>query len=199
MKVKMKPLELLRRNVEKHIKFNDSEFDMFSMLFKSKNLKKREFLLQAGDVCKFEAFIIKGLLRVYLIDIEGKEHVLYFAPEDWWVTDIDSFINQKSAKLFIDALEDTEILLIDFEQKEYLYNKLPKVESLFRKMTQRRHVSLQRRMIDALSKTADIRYVEFLDKYPKVINRLTNLQIAAYLGISHEFLSKIRKKLATRK
>lgn len=195
----MESFELLRNNIEKHVKLSNEEFEFLGSFFKSKDIKKKDFLLQQGDICKFEAFVVEGLLRVYVIDFEGKEHVLYFAPIDWWVTDIDSFTNQHSANLFIDALEDSKILYINHEDKERLYKELPKVEELFRKMTQRTHVSLQRRMIDVLSKTADTRYIEFLEKYPHIANRLTNLQIAAYLGITHEFLSKIRSKRAYKK
>ena len=100
---------------------------------------------------------------------------------------------------FIEALEDSEVLLITKNDKEFAYKNLPKVEKLFRVMTQKTHVALQRRMIDNLSKTADQRYIDFIEKYPQLFQRLTNLQIAAYLGISHEFLSKIRKKISQKK
>ena len=125
--------------------------------------------------------------------------MLYFAMEDWWITDIDSFTNQAPSQLFIEAIEDSEILFISKRDKEFAYEHFPAIEKLFRIMTQKTHVALQRRMIDNLSKTADQRYLEFIEKYPLLAQRLTNLQIAAYLGISHEFLSKIRKKISLKK
>ena len=190
---------LLQQNIEKHITLSDTEMEQFCQLFQSRTIKKKQFLLREGDVCKFEGFVTKGLFRLYNIDSDGFDNILYFAMEGWWITDIDSFTNQKPSQLFIESLEDSEVLLISKKDKEYAYEHIPKIEKLFRIMTQKTHVALQRRMIDNLSKTADKRYKEFTEKYPALEQRLTNLQIAAYLGISHEFLSKIRKKMVSKK
>lgn len=192
-------IEILKNNISKHIALTDQEMTEFCSLFKNKSVKKKQFLLQEGEICKFEGFVTKGLFKVYHIDLKGFEQILFFAIENWWITDIDSFTNQKPSQLFIEALEDSEVLLISKEDKEFAYANQPKVEKLFRVMTQKTHVALQRRMIDNLSKTADQRYIDFIEKYPPLFQRLTNLQIAAYLGISHEFLSKIRKKIAGKK
>ena len=191
--------ELLKYNISKHIALSDNEMEEFCGLFQQKEVRKKDFLLREGEVCKFEGFVTKGLFRVYHTDTNGFEQILYFAIENWWVTDIDSFTNEKPSQLFIEALEDSEVLLISKKDKEFAYKNLSKVEKLFRVMTQKTHVALQRRMIDNLSKTADQRYIDFIEKYPQLFQRLTNLQIAAYLGISHEFLSKIRKKIANKK
>ena len=120
---------------------------------------------------------------------------MYFAIEDWWVADVDSFTNSKPSQLNIQALENSEVLLISKQNKEKLYQEIPEIEKLFRIMSQKNLVALQRRMIDNLSKTADQRYLDFLAKYPKITQRLTNIQIAAYLGVSPEFVSKIRRKI----
>ena len=186
---------LLKQNIQKHINLSDTEMDQFCNLFKIKKIKKKKFLLQKGEICKFEGFVNKGLFQVYHIDKKGVKQVLHFAIEDWWITDIDSFTNQKPSGLFIEALEDSEILVISNADKEFAYENLPQVEKLFRIMTQKSHVALLRRMIDNLSKTADQRYIDFIEKYPELHRRLTNVQVAAYLGISHEFLSKIRRKI----
>ena len=191
--------ELLKNNICKHISLSDDELTGFCGLFKSKTIRKKSFLLREGEICKFEGFVTKGLFRVFHIDNNGFEQVLYFALENWWITDMDSFTNGKSSNLYIEALEDSEVLLISKKDKEFAYNNIPKIEKLFRVMTQKTHIALQRRMIDNLSKTADQRYIDFITKYPQLLQRLTNLQIAAYLGISHEFLSKIRKKLSNKK
>jgi CRP-like cAMP-binding protein len=163
---------LLKKNINTHISLSDAEMESFCDLFQHKTIKKKSFLLRGGEVCKFEGFVVKGLFRVYHIDKNGFEQILYFAMEDWWITDID---------------------------KEFAYINLPKIEKLFRVMTQKTHVALQRRMIDNLGKTADQLYLDFIEKYPGLYQSLSNLQIAAYLGISHEFLSKIRRKIAGKK
>ncbi|AXP82084.1 Cyclic nucleotide-binding domain protein [Mariniflexile rhizosphaerae] len=191
--------ELLKQNIAAHISLSDTEMEAFCNLFQHKTIKKKSFLLRVGDVCKFEGFVIKGLFRVYHIDQNGFEQILYFAIENWWVTDIDSFTNETPSQLFIEALEDSEVLLISKKDKEFAYANLPKIEKLFRVMTQKTHVALQRRMIDNLSKTAELRYLEFADKYPQLIQRLSNIQVAAYLGITNVFLSNIRKKIAFKK
>jgi len=187
---------LLKQNIASHISLSEDETEAFCNLFQQQVIKKKSFLLREGEVCRFEGFVTKGLFRVYHIDQNGFEQILYFAIENWWVADIDSFTNEKPSQLYIEALEDSIVLLISKKNKEFAYANLPKIEKLFRVMTQKTHVALQRRMIDNLSKTADQRYLDFREKYPRIYSRLTNLQIAAYLGISHEFLSKIRKKLA---
>ncbi len=191
--------ELLKQNIAAHISLTDSEIEEFCNLFEWKTIKKKSFLLREGEVCKFEGFVTKGLFRVYHIDKNGFEQVLYFAIENWWITDIDSFTTETPSQLFIEALEDSEVLLISKKDKEFAYSNLPKVEKLFRVMTQKTHVALQRRMIDNLSKTAESRYIEFAEKYPQLIQRLSNIQVAAYLGITNVFLSNIRKKIALKK
>lgn len=191
--------ELLKENILKHISLSQNELEAFVNLFEKKEISKKEFLLREGEVCKFEGFVSNGLLRVYHIDKNGFEQILYFAIENWWITDIDSFTTETPSQLFIEALEDSQVLVISKKDKEFAYANLPKVEKLFRVMTQKTHVALQRRMIDNLSKTADQRYIEFSTKYPQLIQRLSNIQIAAYLGITNVFLSNIRKKITLKK
>ena len=188
--------EPLKQNIKTHVTLSDEEMENFCMLFVHDAFKKKKFLLREGEICKFEGFVVKGLFRVYHIDADGFDQVLYFATENWWITDIDSFTNVVPSQLYIQALEDSEVLLISKEDKEYAYMNLPEIEKLFRVMTQKTHVALQRRMIDNLSKTADQRYREFIEKYPQLVQRLTNQQIAAYLGVTNVFLSKIRRKIA---
>lgn len=195
----MNNINILKQNIKRHIDLSDDELEAFCNLFTTKSVKKKDFLLKEGEICKYEGFVTQGLLKLYHIDANGAEQILNFAKEDWWVADIDSFTNEIPSRLFIEALEDSEILLISKKDKEFAYKNLPFVERLFRVMTQKTHIALQRRMIDNLSKTADQRYIDFIEKYPDFFQRLTNLQIAAYLGISHEFLSKIRKKIAQKK
>lgn len=192
-------INLLKQNIAGHISLSEKDIEVFCDLFQHKIIKKKSFLLSEGEICRFEGFVTKGLFRVYHIDQNGFDQILYFAIENWWITDIDSFTNGRPSQLYIEALEDSEVLLISKKDKEFAYINLPAIEKLFRVMTQKTHVALQRRMIDNLSKTADQRYLDFIEKYPQIVQRLSNLQIAAYLGISHEFLSKIRRKISGRK
>ncbi|MCF2221354.1 Crp/Fnr family transcriptional regulator [Chryseobacterium sp. PS-8] len=191
--------EIFKNNISQHITLSEDESAQFYSLFQKKIIKKKQFLLREGEICKFEGFVIKGLFKTYHIDSDGIEQILNFATEDWWITDIDSFTNELPSQLNIEALEDSEVLIISKKDKEFVYKNLPKIEKLFRVMTQKTHVALQRRMIDNLSKTADKRYTDFIEKYPQLYQRLTNVQIAAYLGISHEFVSRIRKKIVNKK
>ncbi|MDN4013759.1 MULTISPECIES: Crp/Fnr family transcriptional regulator [Chryseobacterium] len=191
--------EIFKNNISQHITLSEDESAQFYSLFQKKIIKKKQFLLREGEICKFEGFVIKGLFKTYHIDSDGIEQILNFATEDWWITDIDSFTNELPSQLNIEALEDSEVLIISKKDKEFAYKNLPKIEKLFRVMTQKTHVALQRRMIDNLSKTADKRYTDFIEKYPQLYQRLTNVQIAAYLGISHEFVSRIRKKIVNKK
>lgn len=192
----MTDLELLRKNIEQYIQITDTEFEQFTANFHFRKIKKKEFLLQEGDICRYEAFVTKGCFRIYYLDEKGDVQILYFAVESWWATDIDSFINEQPSTLNIEALENSEVLLINKPDKDTLYETLPKVEKMFRIMNQKSLVTFQRRVISSLGKTADKRYLEFVEKYPALEQRLNQQQLAAYLGISHEFLSKIRKKLS---
>ena len=189
---------LLQKNIAAHISLSETEMESFCNLFEYKTIKKKSFLLREGEICKFEGFVTKGLFRVYHIDKNGFEQILYFAIEDWWITDIDSFTNEIPSQLFIEALEDSELLLISKKDKDFAYENLPKIEKLYRIMTQKTHVALQRRMIDSMSKTAGSRYVDFVKKYPQLLQRLSNVQVAAYLGITNVFLSNIRKKISSK-
>jgi CRP-like cAMP-binding protein len=188
--------ELLHQNISRHIKLTDEELNLFCSSFQLHEVKKKEFLLKEGAYCGFEGFVNEGCFRVYFLDDNGIEQIIYFATETWWVTDIDSFTNRMPARLNIEALEDSKVLLISKSDKERLYETLPQVEKLFRKMNQSALVAMQRRIFSLLSMTADKRYLEFTEKYPQLEQRLTQQQVAAYLGISHEFLSKIRKKIS---
>ncbi|MEO8236456.1 MAG: Crp/Fnr family transcriptional regulator [Flavobacterium sp.] len=191
--------ELLKKNIAAHISLSENETEAFCNLFELQKVKKKSFLLREGEVCKFEGFVTKGLFRVYHIDQDGFEQILYFAVENWWITDIDSFTSEKPSQLFIEALEDSEVLIISKSDKEFAYLNLPEIERLFRIMTQKTHVALQRRIIDNLSKTAESRYIEFTEKNPQLIQRLSNIHVAAYLGITNVFLSNIRKKIVLKK
>ncbi|CAM1366454.1 Crp/Fnr family transcriptional regulator [Tenacibaculum xiamenense] len=188
-------MELLAEYVKKLVDISDEHLHQFVNYFDMVSIKKKEFLLKQGDICNFEGFIIKGCFRLFTIDEKGNEHTLYFGIKNWWVTDLNSFLNKTPATFTIQALEDSEVLLINRKNKNKSFEQIPAIEKMFRVMTQKSHVALEQRMIRNISTTADQRYIEFISKYPQIAERLTNIQIASYLGISHEFLSKIRRKI----
>jgi CRP-like cAMP-binding protein len=187
---------LIHANIAKHVVLTESELRYFTELLQPRQLRKDEFLLRAGDVCRHEGFVNQGCLRIYHIDPHGSEHVLYFATEDWWVADVASFIHQSPATLSIQAIEPSEVLLIDKADKERLYVEIPKFERLFRIMTQKTHAVLQQRLLATMSQNAGERYLDLTRRYPHIQKRVPQHQIASYLGISPEFLCKIRKRLS---
>lgn len=188
--------DLLYKNISRHIQLSDEEFEQFSSLFMLKSFKRKETVLREGDYCLFEGLVLSGCFKVFYLNESGSEQTLYFAVEGWWITDIDSLINNVPSILNIEALENSDVFMISKKDKEMLYNDMPKIEKLFRIMNQQSSVALQRRILSLTGKTADKRYLEFLDKYPGLEQRITQQQVASYLGITHEFLSKIRKKIS---
>ena len=192
-------LDLLLENISRHIQLSDEEFEQFRRLFELQMFKRKEVVLKEGAYCLFEGFVVKGCFKVYYLNESGSEQTLYFAVKGWWITDIDSLINDVPSILNIEALEDSEVLMISKKDKEKLYEDMPQIEKLFRIMNQQSSVALQRRILSLTGKTADKRYLEFLEKYPGLEQRLTQQQVASYLGITHEFLSKIRKKTSLNK
>lgn len=191
--------DLLKENIGKYIQLSEIEFQKLAESFVLKEFKKKEIVLQEGNHCLFEGFVVDGCFKVYFLTEDGVEQTLYFAVKEWWITDLDSFINNVPSTLNIEALENSKVLMISKEEKLHLYETIPAVEKLFRMMNQKSSIALQRRIFSLLSKTADKRYIEFLEKYPGLEQRLTQQQVSSYLGISHEFLSKIRKKITLAK
>ncbi|WP_421794842.1 Crp/Fnr family transcriptional regulator [Haliscomenobacter sp.] len=187
---------LIIQNISRHISLNEAECNYFLSLLEFKSLKRKGFLIQPGELCRYEHFITKGCLRTYTIDENGFEHILMFAIEDWWTGDLYSFLTQTPASLFIDALEDTELLVISKHNLEKLYVEIPKFERFFRIILQNAFVAQQQRINQNLSFSAEQRYLHFIDKFPTLEQRIPQRQIAAYLGITPEFLSMIRRKLA---
>jgi len=188
--------DLLHKNISRYINLSEEEFRTFTVPFQLKSFKKRDVVLKEGDYCLFEGFVLNGCFKIYYLNESGFEQTLYFAVEGWWITDIDSLINHVPSILNIEALYDSNVLMISKKDKECLYETMPQIEKLFRIMNQQSSVALQRRILSLTGKTADKRYLEFLQKYPGLEQKLTQQQVASYLGITHEFLSKIRKKIS---
>lgn len=182
----------------KYIQLNTEEVELIHSLFSYKSLKKKEFLLRSGDICRTESFIISGCLRTYSIDENGFEHTLTFAIEDWWTGDLLSFFTETSTSYNIVALEDSEILQITKTDLDKLYLEVPKLERYFRQLIQNAYVAQQQRIDQNLSQTAEQRYLSFVEKYPVLLQRIPQKHIASYLGITPVFLSMLRKKLSQR-
>ncbi len=184
------------QHVGQHIQLTKTEEDFFVSLLQSKKLKRKTFLLQQGDICKTENFIVKGCLRTYTIDENGAVHIVLFGIEGWWVGDLYSFLTATPANFYIDALEDTELLQISKPNLDLLYQNVPKFERFFRLIIQNAFIAQQSRINQNLSFTAEQRYLDFIQKYPLFEQRIPQKQVAAYLGITPVFLSMLRRKLS---
>jgi CRP-like cAMP-binding protein len=190
--------ELILQNVSRHIYLDNAETDFFISLLRHKILKRKDYLLKEGELCKTENFILKGCVRTYTIDDKGFEHILMFGIEDWWVGDLYSFLTKTPATYNIEALEDTEILQISKADLDKLYERIPKFERFFRLIIQNAFIALQRRINQNLSFTAEEKYLDFIKRYPELEQRISQKQVSAYLGITPVFLSMLRRKLALR-
>lgn len=187
---------LLHKHITSRVPLTDEEFNLCTKYFVSKKLKKHQFLLNEGDVCRYIGFVNSGCLREYKIDNKGTEHILQFAIEDWWVSDLNSFLSGLPAVYNIDALADSQILLLERSAREELLNNCPKMERFFRLLIEANHVASHKRIADSLSSSAEERYLKFINTYPKLFEQVPQNQIASYLGITPQSLSRIRKELS---
>lgn len=183
-------------NIAKHIVLNDVEIDYFTSILTGKTVSKKTALLSEGQVCKTISYVNNGALRAYYLDKNGKESTIMFAVADWWVTDMYCFLNERPAMMHIEAIEDSSIFQLTKEDLETLYVKVPKFERFFRILMQNAYTREQVRVIETLSLSAEEKYNSFMNRYPKLSNRVTQKQIASFLGITPEFLSAIRNQKA---
>ena len=195
----MDMFELLQQKITEKVTLTNEELAYCKTVFMPKKLRKRQYLLQEGDVCKYQAFVVKGILRSYTIDEKGAEHILQFAPEGWWITDLYSYLTGEPTSFAIEALEDAELLLITRTEWEELMRKVPKLEHYFRVLIQNHLIATQRRLLQTLSQTAEEKYIRFAETYPACMQRVPQHMIASYLGITRETLSRLRKQMAVRK
>jgi len=178
------------------IPLNNAEKELVFQLFRPRLYRKRQYALQEGDICNQFYFVVKGCMRMYKIDEKGDIHILQFAAENWWIIDLGSFHGQKPSELNIDALEDTMVLHISRADLVALYKSAAKFDRIFRVLIENSFVRLQERLLQNISSTAEERYISFQKNYPHLLSRLPQTQIAAFLGVSAEFLSRLRKKLS---
>ncbi len=179
---------------DRYVSLDDHEKHALASRLTERSVKRKQFLLQEGDTCKHFTYVVEGCFKMYGIDKSGAEHNLLFAAEDEWITDFDSLHKERPSKLFIEAIEPSTILQISKGDLWYLYTNHPKFDRNFRVIIEDKYVELQNRLLQTFSTTAYERYESFLGQYPNLSNRLPNTQIASYLGITPEFLSKIRNE-----
>ena len=182
---------------ERGFALSADDITLIRAVFLQKKLKKGEFLQREGEKARYGAFVVKGLLRSYVIDNKGKEHIIQFAPENWWISD-KSGMTEGLASFFIDAIEDAEVLLIDVAGHRLLMEKIPGYAALFSVGMQKRGAVKDIRIIHSLTATAEERYNDFLKTHPTIALRLPQHMLASYLGITPETLSRIRRR-ATKK
>ena len=186
-------------SVERHIRLNDEEAAFFLSRLEEKTVSRRTLLAKEGEICKHSIFVVDGALKSYTVDKQSDEHVISFALSGWWIADMYSLIHQKPGVLRIESLADSSLLLLSRQKQEELYEKIPKFERFFRIITENALVASQQRIINNLTLTAEERYLTFTEKYPFVMECAPLHNIASYLGMTPEFLSKIRRRIAIRK
>lgn len=195
----MEEYQSLINHIQHRISLSEEEIHQFVSEFKITRIKKRQFIIQPDFVAKYRSYVVEGALRAYVVSDQGQEHTISFAIEDWWISDYNSYIYQQPATMFVLALEDAVLLQIDFETETKLKNTNPKFETFFRITAERTAAFFQRRIIMNLTSTAEERYETFIENFPLIVKRVPQYTLASYLGMSTEFLSKIRNKKLKKK
>lgn len=186
---------LILANIAKHIDLQADEQAFFLSLLKERHVKRKQHILRENEVCFHSVFVNTGCLRGYTLDKNGYEHILQFAPPGWWIADMYSMLTGQAGELFIEALEDSEILLLQIKDRDQLMLKIPKFERFFRIIIENSLITFRQRLMENLGLPARERYLLFCKRYPTLIERLPQKQIAAYIGVTPEFLSKMRAEM----
>ncbi len=186
---------LILNNISRFIDLTELEKQKYISLLTEIKVQKKDFLLQAGEIVKYEYFITKGCLKVYTLDEDGAPHISMFAIEDYWTGDLSSFMTKEPSKYYIKATEHSELLGISRANYDLLFQEIPKFERFYRILYQKSLISYIRRSNHGISLTAEERYIEFKKKYSQTVNRITQKDLAAYIGITPEFMSKIITKV----
>lgn len=188
-------MALILENIDQHIKLTKQEQELFLSKTEMHLYKAKTILFNSGAICKHSYFVNSGILRSFNINDNIVEHVMSFACEGWWIGDMYSLISQKPGNLFIEVLEDAEVVLLSKENQEILYQEIPKLERFFRILTENSLVANQERLMDNLSLTAEERFEKFCKKYPTLLQKVAQKQIASYLGVTPEYYSKMKNRL----
>jgi CRP-like cAMP-binding protein len=188
-------VSLILENVGRYVTLAPDEEAFFTSLLRQRVVRRRQMFFQEGDICRHSSFVIEGCLRGYSIDEAGAEHVISFAPREWWIADMHSLLTRQPGILNIDALDDSAVLQLSIDDHEELYARVPKFERFFRILTEKSLVAHQRRLIENLSLTAEQRYRNFCARYPMLVETVPQKHIASYIGVTPEFFSKMRSKM----
>jgi len=187
-------IEPLLEYFDRLLPLDEEEKKLVIERFHPRLYRKRQYVLQEGDICSHLSFVVRGCLRMYQVDEKGVEHIIQFASENYWINDLGSFHGQRPSLLNIDALEDTVVLQINRDDLVSLYLQAPKFNRIFRVLLENNFVRLQERLLQNISSTAEDRYQSFLNIYPHLVNRVSQVHIASFLGMTPEFLSRLRNK-----
>jgi len=188
-------MALILQNIARFVDLTPEEQQLFLSKTETRHYKAKTIILNAGEVCKYSYFVNSGLLRNFNINDNIVEHVLSFACEGWWIGDMYSLISQKPGNLFIEVLEDCEVVMLSKENQDELYHLIPKLERFFRILTENSLVANQERLMDNLSLSAEERFEKFCKRYPTLVQRVPQKQIASYIGVTPEFFSKMKSRL----
>ena len=191
--------DLLQAHIAKRVPLSQEEFVSCTQFFTTRKYRKRQFLLQEGDVCRYLAFVHRGCLREYSVDHKGEEHILQFAIEDWWISDLQSFLTGSPSTHNIDAVHDSEVLILEKVARDNLLIAIPKMERFFRLLLEANYLATHRRISDSLTTSAEDRYLSFIRTYPALVEQVPQNQVASYLGITPQSLSRIRKELSLKR
>lgn len=183
----------LRKHIEKVIPLTDAEFELISKHFTVRTFRKHQFLVQAGEKVRYNYYVISGLLKLVYTDATMKQHILAFAMEDWWDSDFQAYYTQTEATLSLECIENTEVLCLSLENYNSLRSALPKVEHFFLEKVTLGFLAAQRRILSLLTTSAKERYEHLAIQYPALLQRVPKTQLAAYLGVSRETLSRLAR------
>ena len=195
----MSAFGILHKHIRKRIELTKKEFDLCCAFFSARTFQKRQFVLQEGNVCHHLTFVTQGCLREFTVDHKGEEHIIQFAIPDWWISDLSSFLTGSPSTHSIEAVQDSEALMLEREAREEMLTTVPKMEKFFRLLLESNYVATHRRISDSLSASAEQRYLTFIKTYPALVEQIPQNHIASYLGITPQSLSRIRKELSQKR
>jgi len=183
---------ILIENLGRHIQLEEDEVLLFCSRLRPQKVRRRELLLRQGEWARDSAFVVSGCMKAYATDANGFEHILRFATPGWWVSDLSSFVTRRQSRLNVEAIKDTQVLLLSRSDQLELFDRIPKLERYFRILMENALVTTQMRLMDNMTLTARERYEQFCRMYPELINEIPQKLIASFIGVTPEFLSRIR-------